>query len=169
MKYTIWLPRLALIIAMANPSSWTNESCRQTREGQLSQWHCPVWEGKHLFSPQLSLTSTTWLQVGKPDPTFTHYVRSIKNVQFKLNDNCYHCSINLPAAAQKMAVSSLGREVRARKLAVPKQTAPTTGPAEAGFFHAATLVDLTLWSDLPQFDNKPAVSSRKLLSIGGKS
>lgn len=107
--------------------------------------------------------------MGKPDPAFTHCVRSIKNVQYKLNDNCYLYSINLPAAAQKMALDSLGREDRARKPAVPKQTAPITSPAEAGFFHAATLVELTLWSDLPQLDNKPAVPSRKLLSIGGKT
>lgn len=160
---------LTLIIAMANPISWTNEHCRQTGGGQSSQWHCLVWEGKRLFSPQISHTSTIQLQVGKPDPAFTHRVRSIKNVQHKLNDNCYHCSINLPAAARKTALNSLGREDRARKLAVPKQTAPTTSPAEAGFFHATTLVDLTLWSDMPQFDNKPAVPSRKLLSVGGKS
>lgn len=124
---------------------------------------------KHLFSPQISLTVITRLQVGKPDSAFTHCVRSIKNLQYKLNNNCCHCSINLPAAAQKMALNSPGREDRARKLAVPQQTAPTTSPAEAGFFPAATLADLTLWSDLPQFDNTPAVPSRKLLSIRGKS
>lgn len=53
-QYAIWLPRPALIIAMANPSRRTNEHRRQTSRRQLSQWHCLVWEGKHLFSPQIS-------------------------------------------------------------------------------------------------------------------
>lgn len=169
MKYAIWLPRLTSIIAMENPSSGTNGHCRQTGGGQLSQWHCLVWGEKAPFSPQIPLTVITRLQVGKPDPAFTHCVRSVKNLQHKLNDNCCHCSINVPAAAQKMALDSPGREDGARKLAVPQRTAPTTSPAEAGFLHATTLADLTLWSDLPQFDNTPAVPSRKLLSIRGKS